>query len=520
MAEETRQYRGGPAPKEQPSGAPLALAETDVAATVLPSRPVASAQSNAVVPVVEQSVPAELAPGTEVGEYRILCKLGQGGMGAVYAGEQPAIGKRVAIKVLAPHFAQDVELVRRFLDEARAANRIHHPHIVDIFSFGELPGPRPYFVMEYLEGESLAEAIEHEHVRQGEIGRLLHQICSALSASHAVGIVHRDLKPENIWIARPAHADSYVKLLDFGIAKLLDPTRTNLTQTGVVMGTPLYMSPEQCLGREVGAGTDIYAMGVLLYRLFAGRHPFVGTVTTELAIKHVTEPPPPPSSFRPLPGELERLILECLAKDPAARPAGAEILGARLEEALAAWPEHRMAAGLYEAGGVDPAAPPVIPQISKRDDRTAPVPAKRSRQRPWPWLVVGLVAAGLVAGAWLLLRPPPATPVARPAEVVRPAAEAKPAASAAEPTTAAEPTPEEKKPPTARAVGRARTVAKAVTSRRGEPTTLVPTPGETRAKTAEADPASTPIPAEPPTPAPRPTRAQERGLLDENPLRR
>jgi serine/threonine protein kinase len=530
MAEETRYYGTGQSPKARSSATVSGLAETEIAPTVASAPRLQSGRADASAPAgMAPSVPLELAPGAEVGEYRVGRKLGEGGMGAVYAGEQPAIGKRVAIKVLAPHYAQDVELVRRFLDEARAVNLIHHPNIIDIFSFGELPGPRPYFVMEYLDGESLADAIDREHLRPDEIRRLLRQICGALAATHRMGIVHRDLKPENIWIARPPCGESYVKLLDFGIAKLLDPTRTNLTQTGAVMGTPLFMSPEQCLGREVGAGADIYAMGVLLYRIFTGRYPFMGTVTTELAIKHVSEAPPPPSSFRPLPAGLEVLILDCLAKDPAARPATAELLGSRLEDALSAWPEHRMAAPRGEEGEAESGASVRFPLLSQSAERTMPVAAKRRAQHTWPWFLAVLVVAGGVVGAWLLLRAPEAAPVAPLPEVARPAAGAKTPAAVAVPETVspAQPPPAlpEKKSATAREPSSSHGARRASIRPRLEPAAPLPAAAIERAAEAkpepdEAKPASQPLPAEAPPPPPRPTRAQERGLVDENPLRR
>ncbi|MBN2574490.1 MAG: protein kinase [Deltaproteobacteria bacterium] len=530
MAEETRYYGAEPAPAARPSGTPLGLAETEVASTMPAARAAEAAKPDAAaVPAIQQAVPVDLAPGTEVGEYRVVRKLGQGGMGAVYEAEQPAIGKRVAVKVLAPHYAQDIELVRRFLDEARAVNLIRHPNIVDIFSFGELPGLRPYFVMEYLDGESLAEAIEHEHLRPDEIRRLLRQICSALAATHAVGIVHRDLKPENIWIARPRCGESYAKLLDFGIAKLVDPTRTNLTQTGVAMGTPLYMSPEQCLGRPVDARADIYAMGVLLYRIFTGRHPFSGRATGALVFQHVSEPPPPPSSLRPLPAGLERLILDCLAKDPEARPGSAEVLGKRIEAELAAWPGHRMATTIRGADAALAMPPVGIPELVLRDERTLPVRAQGAGRWRWVLLGLGLAAAGAILGAWLVRRTPEAAPVARPPEVARPAAVAKPTAPVAlpEPVVPAEPprASAEKKSSAAKAGSRARGKAKAAISPRPEAAALLPAAtiekaAEAQPEPAEAKPPSMPVPAETAPPAPRPTRAQERGLLDENPLRR
>src|SRR5262252_1294511 len=200
----------------------------------------------------------------EVGEYRVLRKIGEGGMGAVYAAVHPVIGKRVAIKVLAPHIASNPELVRRFVDEARAVNKIGHPNIVDIFSFGWLPDRRHYFAMEFLDGQSLAERIKRGSFQPDEARRLLRHICQALEAAHRQGIVHRDLKPDNIWVVEPQHSDSYAKLLDFGIAKLVGDNDTGTrTQTGVLMGTPAYMSPEQCKGAGVDHRTDIYALGMI-----------------------------------------------------------------------------------------------------------------------------------------------------------------------------------------------------------------------------------------------------------------
>jgi serine/threonine-protein kinase len=208
----------------------------------------------------------DLVPGFAVGEYRIEEPLGKGGMGVVYAARQPEIGARVAIKVLAAHLSGDPRLVRRFVDEARAVNQIRHPNIIDIFAFGRLADGRHYFVMEHLEGETLAARLSRGPLPVSDARRLLSQICEALAAAHAEKILHRDLKPENIWIAAPKHGQPYAKILDFGIAKLLErrdpPGDTN---SGTAMGTPYFMSPEQCRGEGVDHRSDIYAMGVLLY---------------------------------------------------------------------------------------------------------------------------------------------------------------------------------------------------------------------------------------------------------------
>jgi serine/threonine-protein kinase len=280
---------------------------------------------------VGETVGSDLDPGAKVGEYLIDRKLAEGGMGAVYAGHHPVIGKRVAVKVLSPQCAHIPDLVRRFVEEARAVNKIGHPNIIDIFSFGTLEDARPYFVMEFLEGASLAARLEAGTLTATETRRLLRQICSALEAAHRAEIVHRDLKPENIWVATPAHEESYAKVLDFGIAKLLDNPAGKSTQTGAAMGTPRYMAPEQCLGRAVDRRADIYSMGVILYEIFAGVVPFRSETFGELIYQHMSEAPEPPSRHRPVPPDLERVILSCLEKDPAKRPESAKELGRQLD---------------------------------------------------------------------------------------------------------------------------------------------------------------------------------------------
>ena len=274
---------------------------------------------------------SDLEPGAKVGEYVVDRKIAEGGMGSVYAGHHPVIGKRVAVKVLSAQCAHIPDLVRRFVEEARAVNKIGHPNIIDIFSFGTLADARPFFVMEYLEGANLAERLEAGNLTASETRRLLRQICGALEAAHRAGIIHRDLKPENIWVAAPTHEDSFAKVLDFGIAKLLDNPAGKSTQTGAAMGTPRYMAPEQCMGRPVDHRADIYSLGVILYEIFAGIVPFRGESFGELIYQHMSEPPEPPSRHRPMDPELERIILACLEKDPAKRPESAKELGRLLD---------------------------------------------------------------------------------------------------------------------------------------------------------------------------------------------
>jgi eukaryotic-like serine/threonine-protein kinase len=300
---------------------------------------------------------AALRPGAIVGEYQITHLLGEGGMGVVYAGTHPEIGKRVAIKVLAPHAAQYPDLIRRFKEEARAVNKIRHPNIIDIFAFNQLPDGRHYFVMEYLDGESLTARLERGSMEFAEMRRLLGQICGALEAAHEAGVVHRDLKPDNIWVATQHRSESRIKLLDFGIAKLNDLTGLKATQAGVPMGTPHYMPPEQGMGRAVDQRADIYALGVILYQIFAGTLPFDGVTAHEIVLKHVTEPPVPPSRHRPIaPAAMERIILDCLEKEPDRRPATVRELGERIDAAFAA--ENGTAA--RPGGTLIPRLPPAV----------------------------------------------------------------------------------------------------------------------------------------------------------------
>ncbi len=343
--------------------------------------------------------PGDLPAGMEVGEYRVIKKIGEGGMGAVYSAIQPVIGKRVAIKVLAQHIANNPELVRRFVDEARAVNKIGHPNIVDIFSFGWLPDQRHYFAMEFLDGHSLADRMKETRIPVAECRRLLRNICQALEAAHRQGIVHRDLKPDNIWVVEPAHADSYAKLLDFGIAKLVGENDLGTkTQTGVLMGTPAYMSPEQCKGVGVDHRTDIYALGMILYEMFTGRLPFEGAFA-ELLTHHLITVPSPPSRFAQLPPALDRLIVSCVEKDPAQRPQSAAALWKALETAL-------------PRDGEEVAAAPATASLTLALEETAPdtlapapgrtfpsmtmAPARNRR----PWLLIG--GAGAVGAVVLL----------------------------------------------------------------------------------------------------------------------
>jgi eukaryotic-like serine/threonine-protein kinase len=216
--------------------------------------------------------------GQNFGNYRVTRLIGEGGMGVVYVAEHASIGRRAAVKVLRPGLTEDVEITKRFFNEARAANAIRHPGIVEVFDSGTLPSGVAYLVMELLEGESLAARLRRlGRLELTEARAIGVQTASALGAAHAAGIVHRDLKPDNLFLVRDYRdvSGENVKVLDFGIAKLGIGTSRSVsvkTRTGSVTGTPAYMSPEQCRGtKEVDHRTDIYALGVILYEMVAGR---------------------------------------------------------------------------------------------------------------------------------------------------------------------------------------------------------------------------------------------------------
>ena len=268
-----------------------------------------------------------LSPGASVGEYVLQSKIGVGGMGEVWKAQQPTIGKTVAIKVLTQESATSKKNIARFIQEARAVNEIRHPNLVDIFSFGELPDLRPYFVMEFLDGKGLSDYMSSKGpLPFSDILRIFSQICEVLQAAHDKGIVHRDLKPDNIYLISRQTETLFVKVLDFGIAKLAGEGAQNLTDQGSVFGTPGYMSPEQYEEtKNVDHRSDIYALGVLLFEMLTGRLPFdePGLGMYELIIRQMSQPPPKPSQViegRSIPEAVDALILQMLAKKPAERP--------------------------------------------------------------------------------------------------------------------------------------------------------------------------------------------------------
>jgi eukaryotic-like serine/threonine-protein kinase len=263
--------------------------------------------------------------GTTVGSYRILSKVSTGGMGTVYRAEHTLIGKAAAVKVLNAELCTNEDVVNRFLNEAKATTTIKHPGIVEVFDYGYMESGHAFLVMEFLEGMTLAKRCKMRgKIPEGEAAMLLRGVCSALSAAHAKGIIHRDLKPDNVFLAEDPDAPTgeRPKLLDFGIAKLTEIGLAGATKEGAVMGTPTYMSPEQCRGTgEVDLRADLYSIGCMYYELVTGRPPFVGLGAGELIGAHLFVDPEPPRMHAPeLSVETEQLIMSLIEKDPDNRP--------------------------------------------------------------------------------------------------------------------------------------------------------------------------------------------------------
>jgi len=291
---------------------------------------------------------APLKAGTMVGEYRIERKLGAGTFGDVYAGEQPVIGKRVAVKVLNRRFASDPVMVSRFVAEARAVNKIRQRNIIDIFSFGVLPGlDRHYFVMELLDGMTLGAMLD----RTGALPvalvlPIVRGMADALDAVHEAGITHRDLKPDNVFLAQERDGSYFPKLLDFGIAKLVGEDSAHKTGSGMVLGTPRYMSPEQARGKPADHRADVYALGVMIHEMLTGGPLFVGDSAVDMLLKQAVDPPPRMSSVSAdVPPGLDAPVLAMLEKRPQDRPSSA---GA----AVAALAARARELGIDSAGGV------------------------------------------------------------------------------------------------------------------------------------------------------------------------
>jgi serine/threonine protein kinase len=369
--------------------------------------------------------------GQRFGNYRSISLLGEGGMGAVYLAEHPDIGRKVAVKVLRSEFSRDEQLLGRFLNEARAANAIRHPNIIEILDSGTTDNGMPYLVMELLEGEVLAG-------RMRRLGRLplpvamefAYQTASAVGAAHRKAIVHRDLKPDNLFIVPDDHdpARERIKVLDFGIAKLQARAMGDSvkTRTGTLMGTPVYMSPEQAMGtKEVDHRSDIYSLGVILFEMICGKPPFFSEGFGELVHLHLNVAPPSPRSFVPsLPEVVEALIYKMLAKKPEDRLQSMQAVQEAIKQISEGQFPVRGNSSPDFSGGTLPTASSIPTPVGdmgrlsttystngERVSEARPRPPSRGRIK----LLAGAIATLGVVGAWVVwssrqtVQPPVAT---------------------------------------------------------------------------------------------------------------
>ncbi|HEY2747352.1 MAG TPA: protein kinase, partial [Polyangia bacterium] len=361
----------------------------------------AGEEDEAFVPV---PLATDLPAGSVVGEYTIERKLGDGGMATVYGATHPLIGKKAAIKVIAPALSLDAGLVERFVLEARAVNAIGHHNIVDVFSFGKLGDGRSYFVMEWLQGETLYDRMWERRLGVDEALDILDQVCDALEAAHEKGIVHRDLKPANVFLCPVRGRRDLVKLLDFGVAKLIAPdealggddpmSRPPQTMTGQVVGTPDYISPEQARSKPVDGKTDVYALGVIAWEMILGRRPFEADNSADVVRMHLSEPPPKPRALWPeIPLPLDELLTTMLAKSAAKRPSPAEVR-ATIRELRGTPPP-------FDWESSAPSLLPTLPHTGPAPASTldvAPLPSPRRRGRTFALALAAVGVAAALAG--------------------------------------------------------------------------------------------------------------------------
>ncbi len=249
--------------------------------------------------------------GKQLGQYKIVAPLGEGGMAAVYKAYQQTMDRYVALKILPRHFAADPEFVGRFEQEAKIIARLQHVHILPVHDYGTSEG-FTYIVMPFVETGTLDDLLQGEPLPQDQIRKIISQVGEALQHAHSQGLVHRDVKPSNILIDQ----DGNCLLTDFGISKIVEGT-AKFTQTGAILGTPAYMSPEQIKGETIDGRSDIYSLGIILYQMATGRAPYRAETPPAIFVKHLHDPLPPPRKFnQDLPESVERVILKALAKDP------------------------------------------------------------------------------------------------------------------------------------------------------------------------------------------------------------
>jgi serine/threonine protein kinase len=349
--------------------------------------------------------------GRTIGNYVVRDKIGEGGMGVVYRAEHPRINRRVAIKVLHPGADRQSEMVHRFFNEAKAATEIRNDHIVEVLDFGELPEGMPYLVMEWLEGQSLGELLRVEtKLPVARAARIVCGIARALGAAHAKGVVHRDLKPDNVFLVQRNGDPDFVKVLDFGIAKLTSASASAhyRTQTGAIIGTPAYMSPEQCRGaKEIDQRTDVYSLGVIGYQMLTGSLPFNAEALGELLFQHLSQTPIAPAALEPsVPGAVSAIIAGTLEKDPNKRPSLVE-LAATMDLAITGGGREAIPAvdlaPVVATGPTLSAVPIAHTTLGSSAAQLAPAESPRSPTRRAGWVIAAVLAAGAAVSGMAVL---------------------------------------------------------------------------------------------------------------------
>jgi serine/threonine protein kinase len=363
------------------------------------------------------------------GKYRIERLLGVGGMGVVVAARHEQLDQLVAIKFIRDDALDNDEAVERFLREARSAARLKSEHVARVLDVGRLDSGAPYMVMEFLEGHDLAHAVTHDGPMAVDLAAaLMTQVCEAVAEAHAAGIVHRDLKPENLFMTRTVGGSPKMKVLDFGVSKssrLSDDPRVKLTRTRTILGSPLYMAPEQMRSsRDVDARGDVWALGVVLFELLSGRSPFEAETMPELCLKIVSEPPLSLAQLRPaVPPALVEIVERCLEKDRNKRyddaselalalapfvPPRNSVFSLPLPGALEGGPPVSLFSPPIQvsvSGGGGPARIPSIPAAWGTEGRRESQQAPPRRRSVVAWAVVGALAAGAAMVAVAVNRP-------------------------------------------------------------------------------------------------------------------
>ncbi|MEZ4406208.1 MAG: serine/threonine-protein kinase [Polyangiales bacterium] len=338
------------------------------------------------------------------GQFRVIERIGSGGMGAVYKAHQPSMDRYVAVKILHAKFTNRKDLVSRFRREARAMSHLTHPHIAKVFLYDQLEDGACFIVMEYLEGRNLGQIVRHEGpMEPSRAIRVLIHACGALEEAHQKGIVHRDLKPENIFLCKQGGIEDYVKVLDFGLAKVtereMQPGSLILTQEGMVFGTPEFMSPEQAQGKTLDPRSDVYSLAVILYELVTGKLPFDARSPMEYITLHVQAKPIPLAQRAPdkvFPQGFQEVLDRAMAKDPDERFQSAAEFAAALSalvpeegvlQAMSAVPSYSAGLAPTQPSGValrSERPPPMNPAAAPSPNAVAPTPSPNSGANTGP----------------------------------------------------------------------------------------------------------------------------------------